>query len=47
MFLFGGSTIVLLLQKNRALIDNDIVRNTQNGFETIVKYGEKIGSKPL
>lgn len=47
MFLFGGSTIVLLLQKDKALIDKDIVRNTQNGFETIVKYGEKIGSKPL
>ena len=45
MFLFGGSTIVLLLQKDKALIDNDIIRNTKNGFETIVKYGEKIGLK--
>lgn len=45
MFLFGGSTIVLLLQKDKALIDDDIVRNTKNGFETIVKYGEKIGLK--
>lgn len=47
MFLFGGSTIVLLLQKDKALIDDDIIRNTRNGFETIVKYGEKIGSKLL
>ena len=45
MFLFGGSTIVLLLQKDKAVIDNDILKNTKNGFETIVKYGEKIGLK--
>ncbi len=45
MFLFGGSTIVLLLEKNRALIDEDIIRNTENGFETVVKYGERIGVK--
>jgi len=47
MFLFGGSTIVLLLEKNRALIDEDIIRNTENGFETVVKYGERIGVKCL
>ena len=45
MFLFGGSTIVLLLQKDKAVIDKDILKNTKNGFETIVKYGEKIGLK--
>lgn len=45
MFLFGGSTIVLLFQKNKILIDNDIVHNTKRGLETIVKYGEKIGNQ--
>ncbi|MCC8135105.1 MAG: phosphatidylserine decarboxylase [Ruminococcus sp.] len=45
MFLFGGSTVVLLIQKDRAEIDDDILRNTANGFETVVKYGEKIGNK--
>lgn len=45
MFLFGGSTVVLLLQKGKAVIDEDIIRNTANGFETAVKYGERIGVK--
>ena len=45
MFLFGGSTIVLLFQKDKILIDEDIVHNTNQGFETIIKYGEKIGIK--
>ena len=44
-FQFGGSTVVLLLEKARALVDEDILRNTREGFETIVKMGEKIGQK--
>jgi len=43
MFLFGGSTIVLLVEKDRIKIDKDILANTENGYETVVKYGEKIG----
>lgn len=43
MFLFGGSTIVLLIEKNRVVIDKDILENTVAGYETVVKYGEKIG----
>lgn len=43
MFLFGGSTIVLLVKD--VVIDDDIIYNTQNGNETVVKYGEKIGQK--
>ena len=27
------------------IIDEDIINNTKNGDETIVKYGEKIGIK--
>lgn len=42
-FEFGGSTIVLMVQKNRVKIDEDILRNTEEGYETIVKMGEKIG----
>ena len=45
MFEFGGSTIVLLLKKNTVIIDEEILKNTENGLETIVKYGERIGSK--
>lgn len=43
MFLFGGSTVVILLEKGSASIDDDIICNTLNGFETAIKYGEKIG----
>lgn len=45
MFLFGGSTIVLLLEKDKAVIDADIMKNSAQGIETVVKYGEKIGVK--
>lgn len=45
MFEFGGSTIVLLIKENTVDIDNDIIINTKNGLETIVKYGERIGIK--
>ena len=43
MFLFGGSTIVLLLKRNTAVIDEDIVINSAVECETVVKLGEKIG----
>ena len=42
-FEFGGSTVVLLLGKGRAAIDGDILKNSSEGIETAVKYGEKIG----
>ena len=44
MFQFGGSTIVLLFEKDRILIDRDIARNSNEGTETVVKYGERIGT---
>ena len=42
-FQFGGSTVVLLLKQDTAVIDSDILENSQNGIETVVKFGEKIG----
>ncbi len=45
MFEFGGSTVVLIFKKDTVEFDDDIVSNTQNGFETVVKMGEKIGRK--
>ena len=41
-FAFGGSTIVLLIDKNNIAIDKDILENTKNGIETAVKMGEQI-----
>ncbi len=42
-FKFGGSTIVLLFEKNRIHIDEDLLINTAKGYETTVKMGERIG----
>ena len=43
-FEFGGSTIILLLQKDAAVLDSDLIRNTEEGYEAIVKMGERIGT---
>lgn len=45
MFEFGGSTIVLLLKQGAAVIDEDILKNSAEDVETVVKYGERIGKK--
>lgn len=42
-FLFGGSTVVILLEAGKAVIDEDILKNSEEGIETIVKLGERIG----
>ena len=44
-FEFGGSTIVVLLEKDRAVLDEEFFQNTAADKETIVRCGEKIGSK--
>ena len=42
-FEFGGSTIIVCLEKGRIAIDKDILYNSACGIETLVKMGEKIG----
>jgi len=42
-FKFGGSTVVLLFEKNKIRIDNDLLINTLKGYETVIKVGERIG----
>ena len=44
-FEFGGSTIVLLFKKDSVEIDDDLIENTKNGYETAVKMGERIGKQ--
>ncbi len=44
-FKFGGSTIVLLFEKSKIHIDEDLLLNTANGYETTVKMGERIREK--
>lgn len=40
-FLFGGSTCILVFEKNKVEIDEDIIENTKNSIETRIYMGEK------
>lgn len=42
-FEFGGSTIVLLIEKGKIKIDKILFDNTERDIETIVKLGDNIG----
>lgn len=42
-FEFGGSTVVLLIEKGKINVDKIILENTKKDIETIVKLGDKIG----
>ena len=44
-FEFGGSTIILLTQPGKVTVDPDILKNSQDHYETVVKLGEQIGRK--
>lgn len=42
-FAFGGSTVVLLVEPGKVMMDRDILENSRDGFETLVKMGQRIG----
>ena len=42
-FYFGGSTTILLFEKDKIKLDIDLIENTKKGLETKVYMGEKIG----
>lgn len=42
-FKFGGSTLILFLEKNTLALDEDLIKNTLEGYETKVNMGEQIG----
>ena len=42
-FLYGGSTVVLLLEKDRVQLDELLFDNTAKGLETPVQMGETLG----
>ena len=44
-FKFGGSTVILFFKKDVVKIHEDLLSQTQLGFETSVLMGEKIGLK--
>ena len=41
-FKFGGSTIVLLFEENKIEISDDLILNSKNGYETLVKVGDTL-----
>ena len=45
MFLYGGSTVILLLERDRVTLPNEFFTNTEQGLETPVRMGEEIGLK--
>lgn len=44
-FEFGGSTVIMVFKEGTVKIDEDIIENTLSGYETKIKFGEKIGEK--
>ena len=45
MFEFGGSTVILLLEPDKVLVDALFFENTRNGKETVVKMGTCLGTR--
>lgn len=43
-FYFGGSTCILLFEKNKINIDEDILSNSKQGLETKIYMGERIAT---
>lgn len=41
-FSFGGSTLVLLFEKDKIQISKDLIQNTSKGYETYIKMGESL-----
>lgn len=46
-FEFGGSTIVLLLEKDKVALCDDLLKNTREGFETELLQGAIIGESKI
>ena len=45
MFLYGGSTVIILLEDGRAYLPEELYQATENQIETPVKMGQRIGDK--
>lgn len=43
MFLYGGSTVIVMLERDRVNVAQELFENTKNGLETPVRMGERIG----
>lgn len=45
-FKFGGSTIILVVPSKSVIFDSDLLKNSLEGIETLVKVGMSIGHSP-
>lgn len=45
-FSFGGSALILLFEKDKILFDEDLIRNSKNGLETLAHFGGSMGIYP-
>jgi len=44
-FEYGGSTIIMLLEKGRAVLDEKFMRTIDTGHEVSVQVGQRIGER--
>ena len=44
-FMFGGSTVIILVKKDIIKVDSKILKNSKLGYESCVKFGEKIAKR--
>ena len=47
MFLYGGSTVIILLKEGRAQLPENLYQATEDQIETPVKMGQRIGGKMI
>jgi phosphatidylserine decarboxylase len=45
MFLFGGSTVIVIGERGRWSVDPQILENTEQGVETYLKMGQPLGAR--
>lgn len=44
-FKFGGSTIILMFEKDKILFDKELLENTKMSYETEIRFGDVIAKK--
>ena len=43
MFRFGGSTVIILAEPGALVLDEDLVKATEEGVESFVQMGSRVG----
>ena len=45
LFEFGGSTVVHVIEAGRVVVDPDLLMATAAGYETLVRFGTRLGRR--